>query len=113
MIVSYYIIDTNHFDRPGIKATICNYKQLLLPVSALNIIVHNIVVLKTVEEKFSFSEFKIDKAKFFTQSPTKVYCISLFSKLLNFQTIFNVRPLATWLLIKNVYCTAVCVCFQI
>ena len=27
MIVSYYIIYTNHFDRPGVKATICKIKK--------------------------------------------------------------------------------------
>ena len=49
MIVSYYIIYTNHFDRPGIKATIFKLATfLLLPVSDLNTIVHNEVVPKTV-----------------------------------------------------------------
>ena len=36
MIVSYYIIYANHFDRPGIKAIF-----LFLPVSVLNSIVHD------------------------------------------------------------------------
>ena len=49
----------------------------MLPVSALNIIVHNEVVPKNVLEKFSFSELKIEKVKFFTQSPTKVFCINV------------------------------------
>ena len=39
---------------------------LLLPVSALNIFVHNKVVPKTVVEKFGFSELKIKKVNFFT-----------------------------------------------
>ena len=60
-------------------------------------------MLKTVVEKFSFNEFNIEKVKFFIQSPTKIYCISIFSKLLNFQTIFNVRLLAIWLFVKNTY----------
>ena len=41
---------------------------LLLPVSALNAVLHNQVVLKTVVLKFSFSKLKIEKVKFFTQS---------------------------------------------
>ena len=39
MIVSYYVTYANHFDRPGIKATVCKNKNfLLLPVSAQNTI---------------------------------------------------------------------------
>ena len=41
MIVFYYIIYTNHFDKSGLKVTVC--KMILLPVSALNTIVHNYV----------------------------------------------------------------------
>ena len=41
MILSY-IIYTNHFDRPGIKAIICKLTIfLLLPLSALNSTLHN------------------------------------------------------------------------
>ena len=42
IIVSYYVIYTNHFDRPGIKALYVNLTIfLLLPVSALKTLVHN------------------------------------------------------------------------
>ena len=69
---------------------------------------------KTVVEKFSFIELKIEKVKFFTESPTQIFCISVFnvggarSKLLNFKTIFNVRPFLTYQLgclffLKNMY----------
>ena len=34
---------------------------------------------KTVVEKLSFSELKIEKVKLFTQSLTKLYCISVFN----------------------------------
>ena len=51
----------------------------MLPVSALNIMVHNEVVPKTVVKKSSFSEFKIEKVKFCTESLTKFYCISVFN----------------------------------
>ena len=51
----------------------------MLPVSALNTIVQNQVVSKTVAKKFSFSELKIGKVKFFTQSPTKNFCFSVFN----------------------------------
>ena len=47
----------------------------MLPVSALNTTAHN----KKVVEKFKFSELKIEKVKFFTQAPTKVFCISVFN----------------------------------
>ena len=71
MIASHYIICTNHFDRPDIKATIWKLTIfLLLLIPALNTIVHNQVVPKTVVKKFSFSKLKIEKVKFFTQSPT-------------------------------------------
>ena len=34
---------------------------------------------KTVVEKFSFSELKTEKAKFFPQSSTKIVCSSVFN----------------------------------
>ena len=34
---------------------------------------------KTVAEKFSFSQGKIEKVSFFTQSSTKTFCISVFN----------------------------------
>ena len=34
---------------------------------------------KIVEEKFSFSELKMEKVKLFTQTLTKFYCISVFN----------------------------------
>ena len=43
----------------------------MLLVSTLIIIVYNWVVPKTVVEKFSFSELKIEKIKLFTRSLTK------------------------------------------
>ena len=36
-------------------------------------------MLKTVVEKFSFSELKTEKVKFFAQSSTKIVCSSVFS----------------------------------
>ena len=41
MIASYYIIYTNRFHRPGIKATVKLTIFLLLPVPALNSTAHN------------------------------------------------------------------------
>ena len=41
--------------------------------------VHNKVVQKTVVQKFSFSELKIEKVILFTQSSTKIFCISVFN----------------------------------
>ena len=59
-------------------------------------------------EKLSFSELKIEKVKFFTQSSTKISCIRVLNlsleNLLNFQTIFSVKRLATWLLTKKGVC---------
>ena len=34
---------------------------------------------KKVVGKFSFNELKIEKVKFFTQSPTKIVCINIFN----------------------------------
>ena len=45
----------------------------------LRSIVQNQVVSKTVEKKFSFSELKIEKIICFTQSSTKIFCISFFN----------------------------------
>ena len=79
----------------------------MFPVSALNTIVHNQVVPKKVVEKFSFSELKIEKVKFFTLSPTKTFCTSVFNvrgclpSYLTFRPFLTLRPLATWLLIKK------------
>ena len=36
-------------------------------------------VLNIAVEKFSFSELKIEKVKLFTQSPTKIFYISIFN----------------------------------
>ena len=36
-------------------------------------------MLKTVVEKFSFSELKTEKVKFFAQSSTKIVCSNVFS----------------------------------
>ena len=58
MIVSYYIIYTNHFDRPGIKVTICKINNFSIATSICP--KHNSVVPKPVVENFS------------TQRPTKI-----------------------------------------
>ena len=34
---------------------------------------------KKVVEKFSFNELKIEKVKFFTQSPIEFFCINVFN----------------------------------
>ena len=39
-----------------------------------NCLCNNKVVPKTVVENFSFSEFKIEKVKSFTQDSTKIFC---------------------------------------
>ena len=76
---------------------------LFLPVSALNTIVHNSVVLKTVAKRFCFCELKIEKVKIFTQIPTNFALASLnvggcFANYLTF------RPFLTFWHIKlNVY----------
>ena len=49
----------------------------MLAVSSLNTIVHNCA--KKVMKKFSFSELKIEKVTFFTQSLTKIFCINVFN----------------------------------
>ena len=58
---------------------------------------------KVVVDKFSFSELKIEKVKFFTQSPTKIFCSSVFNVggCLEGCLTFDSRPLATWLLIEK------------
>ena len=69
--------------------------------------VHNYVVPKTVVEKFSFSELKIEKVKFFTQSPTKIFCISVFNvegclaSCLTFRPFLTLDPLQLGCLSKK------------
>ena len=64
--VAWYLLINFHFDRLGIKATICKINNFS-------------IVKKIVVEKFSFRKLTIEKVKFFTQSPTKVFCISVFN----------------------------------
>ena len=69
-----------HFDRPGIKTTICKINNfLLLPVSALNTVIHNEVLPKTVVEKLSFSKLRIEKAKLSKTESQQMFCISVFN----------------------------------
>ena len=91
-MIVYYIIYINQSDKPGKKTT------LLLPVSALNTILHNQVVPKTVVEKCSYSELKTEKVFFFIQRSTKIVCISVFNvgsclvSCLTFRPFFTLDP---------------------
>ena len=53
---------------------------------------------KTVVKKISFRELKIKKVKFLTQSPTKIFCISVF----NIGGCLTFRPFLT-LIKKTIY----------
>ena len=53
-------------------------------------------MLKTVVEKFSFSELKIEKVKLFTQSLTKFYCISIFNVGRCLASGLTLRPFLTF-----------------
>ena len=44
-------------------------------------------------EKFSFSELKIEKVKFFTQSTTNIFCISVFNIGRGLASSLTFRPL--------------------
>ena len=48
----------------------------MLPVSALNTIVHNQVVPKKLWRNLALMKLKL---KFFSQSPTKSFCINVFN----------------------------------
>ena len=56
-------------------------------------------------EKFSFSELKIEKVKFFTQSSTKIFCNSVFNFGGCLASCLAFRPLGTSLLIKKIVCS--------
>ena len=61
-------------------AKVVNSKDVFFKVSALNTIVTTqLSCVKKVVEKFSFSELKIEKVIFFTQSPTNIFCINVFN----------------------------------
>ena len=51
----------------------------MLPVSALILLLTIKLYLKKVVEKFSFNELKVEKVKYFTQVPTKIFCINVFN----------------------------------
>ena len=56
---------------------------------------------RKVVKKFSSSELKIEKVKFFTpEFNSKIFCINVFN-VGGCLTIFSVRLFATWLLIKK------------
>ena len=75
-----HIVYTNHFDRPGIKATICKINNFSIVTSIYpKYCCTQLSFAKTVVEKFSFSGLKIEKVAVFTQSPTKTFCISFFN----------------------------------
>ena len=67
----------------------------MLPVSALNTIVHSYVAPKRVVEKFSFNELKIETVRFFTQSPTNIFYISVFNVVGCLGTCLTFRPFLT------------------
>ena len=67
----------------------------MFPVSALNTTVHYQVVPKTIVEKFSFSELKIEKGKYFTQSLTQIFCISVFNVGVCLASCITFRPFLT------------------
>ena len=50
---------------------------------------------KTVKEKFSFSELKIEKVKFFTQSTTNFFYISVFNVGRCLASCLTFRPFLT------------------
>ena len=60
--------------RPGNPNTL-----ILIIIFTRNTVVHDYVVLKTVMEKFSFSEIEIEKVNFFTENTTKIFCIGFFN----------------------------------
>ena len=93
MIVSYYIIYTNHLDRPGIKATICTITKFSFFTSICpKYYCTKLSAAKTVWEKFSFSKLKIEKVAFFTHSPTKIFCIRVFNIEGYFASCLTFRP---------------------
>ena len=74
----------------------------MLPVSALN----NIIKLcpKYLWENLASVNLKLKKLNYLLRVQPKIFCISVFNIggcLASCLTIFNYRPLATWLLIKK------------
>ena len=50
---------------------------------------------KKVAEKFTFNELKIERVKFFTQSPTKIFGINVFNVGGCLASCVTVRPFLT------------------
>ena len=79
MIVSCYIIYTLHFDRPGIKLTICKitYFSIVTSICPKYCCTQLSCAKNSRGEIYLQCEPKIDKVKFFTQNPTKISFISV------------------------------------
>ena len=96
MIVSYYIIHANHFDRPGMKVTILKIKIFSIATSICPEYCYTqLSCAKKIVEKFSFNELKIEKVRFFTGSPTKTFCISVFNVGSCLVSCLTIRPFLT------------------
>ena len=67
----------------------------MLPVSALNITVHNYVVPKKVVLKFGFGELKIEKVKLIAQIPIKICCFNAFNVGVWLASCSTFRPFLT------------------
>ena len=64
----------------GVKAAICKIKNFSIVTGICpKYYCTQLSCAEIFVEKFSFSELKIEKIKFFTQSPTKIFCVSVFN----------------------------------
>ena len=89
-------IYANHFDRTGIKATACKTNIFSIFTSICpKYYCTQLNCVKTVVEKFSFSELKIEKVNLFTHSPTKLFCIIVFNHGGCFGIYLTFRPFLT------------------
>ena len=77
MIASYYIIYTNHFDRADIKATICKINCFSIVTSTCpKYILKLSCAKKLLRKNLGLVNLKIEKVKFFTRGPTKIFALA-------------------------------------
>ena len=78
MIVSHYIIYTNHFDRTGIKATICKIYNFSIVTSICHkYYCAQVSCTKNSWGEISFSEFNTEKVKFLLILQPKLFTLAL------------------------------------
>ena len=95
-IISFDIIYSDRFVRSGIKATVCKIKIFSIFTSSCpKSYSTKLSCAKNSSGEINFGELKIKKVNFFTQSSTKIFCISVFNVRGCLASCLSFRPFLT------------------